>query len=104
MNLKSCIIMVIFGNDGDDTNFSKLFVIDTILEKELFIFTSGLDYKDKIKRQKQILEEKGVLSPEYDRSEIFLGIEKPVLNSVAYHIEEYEEMRENLKYVTNYLR
>jgi hypothetical protein len=96
--------MVDFGNDGDDTNFSKLFVIDTILEKELFVFTSALDYKDKIKRQKQILEDRGIIKSDYDRSEIFLRVEKPILNSVVYHIEEYTEMADNLKNITNRLR
>jgi hypothetical protein len=95
--------MVDFGNDGDDTNFSKLFVIDTILEKELFIFTSGLEYKEQIKRQKEILKERGVIKQEYDRSEIFLRVQKPVLRSVVYHYEEFEEMHENLQNVTNRL-
>ena len=103
MNLNSCIIMVDFGNDGDDTNFSKLFVIDTILEKELFVFTEGLDYKEKTKRQKQILEDRGVIKFKYDRSEIFLRVEKPVLRTVVYDYEEFEEMNENFKNITNRL-
>jgi hypothetical protein len=95
--------MVDFGNSGDDTNFSKLFVIDTILEKELFIFTSSLDYKEKIKKQEQILKDKGIIKYDYDRSEIFLRVEKPVLQSVVYDIEEYKEMHENLQNITNRL-
>ena len=104
MNLKSCIIMVDFGNSGDDTNFSKLFVIDAILERELFAFTSSLDYKERIKKQEQILKDRGIIKDDYDRMEIFLRVEKPVLQSVAYHIEEYAEMSENLQNITNYLK
>lgn len=104
MNLKSCIIMVDFGNSGDDTNFSKLFVIDTILEKELFVFTSSLDYKERIKKQEQILKDRGILKDDYDRSEIFLRVEKPVLQSVVYHIEEYQEMIYNLHNITNQIK
>ena len=103
MNLKSCIIMVEFGNSGDDTNFSKLFVIDTILERELFVFTSSLDYKEMIKKQEQILMDKGVIKYDYDLSEIFLRVEKPVLHSVVYHINDLQEMQENLENITNHL-
>ena len=103
MNLKSCIIMVDFGNSGDDTNFSKLFVIDTILERELFVFTSSLDYKEMIKKQEQILMDKGVIKYDYDRSAIFLRVEKPVLHSVVYHINDLQEMHENLENITNHL-
>jgi hypothetical protein len=103
MNLKSCIIMVDFGNSGDDTNFSKLFVIDSILERELFVFTSSLDYKEMIKKQEQILMDKGVIKYDYDRSEIFLRVEKPVLHSVVYHINDLQEMQENLENITNHL-
>jgi hypothetical protein len=103
MNLKSCIIMVDFGNSGDDTNFSKLFVIDTILEKELFVFTASLDYKERIKRQEQILKDRGIIKDDFDRMEIFLRVEKPVLKSVVYHIEEYEEIKANLQNITNFL-
>ena len=103
MNLKSCIIMVDFGNSGDDTNFSKLFVIDTILEKELFVFTSSLDYKERIKKQEQILKDRGIIKDDFDRSEIFLRVEKPVLQSITYHFEEYQEMFENLQSITNRL-
>jgi hypothetical protein len=103
MNLKSCIIMVDFGNSGDDTNFSKLFVIDTILERELFVFTSSLDYKEKIKKQEQILKDRGIIKDDYDRQEIFLRVEKPVLHSVVYHINDLQEMHENLGNITNHL-
>ena len=106
MNLKSCIIMVDFGNSGDDTNFSKLFVIDSILERELFVFTSSLDYKEMIKKQKQILIDKGIIKNDFydfDRSEIFLRVEKPVLHSVVYHINDLQEMHENLGNITNHL-
>jgi hypothetical protein len=101
--MKYCIIEVIFANDGDDSNFSKLFVIDLILEKELFESTKGMDWKEKNKRQKQILEEKGIIKVDYDRSEIFSRVEKPVLHPIVYHVDEFEEMYDKFKNITNFL-
>lgn len=101
--MKYCIIEVIFANDLDDSNWSKLFIIDLILEKELFESTKGMDWKEKNKRQKEILEERGIIKMEYDHSEKYSRVEKPVLHPVVYDVDEFEEIYDKFKNITNFL-